>query len=95
MPSFDWPIATFPLYKYPLEENVQENQAIDKKCLAEVQELIESFRKRGTPVAGIIVEPIQGEGGDNHGSSEFFKGLRKITSDNHVALIVDEVSISI
>lgn len=91
MPSFDWPIATYPRYRYPLEENVKENQEIDGACLAEVQDLIQRYRKKGSPVAGLIVEPIQGEGGDNHGSSEFFKGLRKITADNGIAFIVDEV----
>ena len=91
VPSFDWPIATFPQYKYPLEENVSENQAIDGNCLAEVEDLIERFRKKGSPVAGLIVEPIQGEGGDNHGSSDFFKGLREITKRHNVGFIVDEV----
>jgi len=40
IPAFDWPIASFPEYKYPLEENVQENQREDKRCLAEVSLLI-------------------------------------------------------
>lgn len=36
IPSFDWPIAPFPRYKYPLEENVRENQQEDQRCLARV-----------------------------------------------------------
>lgn len=36
IPAFDWPIASFPEYKYPLEENVRHNQQEDKRCLAEV-----------------------------------------------------------
>lgn len=47
IPAFDWPIAHFPQYKYPLEENVRENQAEDAKCLAEVEELIEKYYKKG------------------------------------------------
>jgi len=43
------------------------------------------------PVAGMIVEPIQAEGGDNWASPRFFQGLRKITKELDVALIVDEV----
>nr|CAD7455813.1 unnamed protein product [Timema tahoe] len=35
IPAFDWPIASFPQYKYPLEDNKRENEAEDKKCLAE------------------------------------------------------------
>lgn len=36
IPSFDWPIAPFPRYKYPLEENERENQKEDERCLARV-----------------------------------------------------------
>ena len=64
---------------------------MDRKCLAEIQSLIQEYEKKGSPVAGLIIEPIQGEGGDNHGSGDFFRGLRKITKDAGVALIVDEV----
>jgi len=41
IPAFDWPIAPFPQYKYPLEDNVQENTAEDDRCLAAVEQLIE------------------------------------------------------
>ncbi|CAF4243665.1 unnamed protein product, partial [Rotaria magnacalcarata] len=34
IPSFDWPIAPFPRYKYPLEANERENAKEDEKCLA-------------------------------------------------------------
>ncbi|XP_026676956.1 4-aminobutyrate aminotransferase, mitochondrial-like, partial [Diaphorina citri] len=78
IPAFDWPIASFPKYKYPLEENERENKAEDEKCLAEVEDLITKYNKKGTPVAGIVVEPIQSEGGDNHGSNYFFQQLQKI-----------------
>jgi 4-aminobutyrate aminotransferase/(S)-3-amino-2-methylpropionate transaminase len=36
IPAFDWPIAPFPQYRYPLEENQRENDAEDKRCLAQV-----------------------------------------------------------
>nr|NVI72109.1 putative 4-aminobutyrate aminotransferase, mitochondrial-like protein [Cucujiformia] len=73
IPSLDWPIAHFPMYKYPLEENERENKAEDQKCLAEVEDLIEKYNKKGVPVAGIVIEPIQSEGGDNEASPEFFQ----------------------
>ena len=34
IPSLDWPIASFPRYKYPLEDHAAENQKEDSKCLA-------------------------------------------------------------
>jgi len=42
-------------------------------------------------VAAIIVEPIQGEGGDNHFPQEFFRNLRLIADANDCLLIFDEV----
>lgn len=92
VPSFNWPIASYPIYKYPLDANQTENEATDDKCLEEVQDLIEKYEKLGTPVAGMIIEPIQGEGGDNHGSSYFFKKLRKVAAENQVAFVCDEVT---
>lgn len=37
------------------------------------------YRKKKRTVAGIIVEPIQSEGGDNHASDDFFRKLRDIS----------------
>jgi L-lysine 6-transaminase len=42
-------------------------------------------------VAAIIVEPIQGEGGDNHFPKEFFTNLRRIADERDCLLIFDEV----
>jgi L-lysine 6-transaminase len=42
-------------------------------------------------VAAIIVEPIQGEGGDNHFPLEFFTNLRRIADEHDCLLIFDEV----
>lgn len=91
VPSFDWPVATFPQYRYPLEENIMYNQDQDKKSLAEVQDLIEEYRKKDIPVAGVVVEPIQSEGGDNEASPEFFQQLQRICKVNGMALLIDEV----
>nr|XP_045597671.1 4-aminobutyrate aminotransferase, mitochondrial-like isoform X2 [Procambarus clarkii] len=91
IPSMDWPVATFPRYKYPLEEHVRENQEEDKKCLEEVEDLIHKFNSRGKPVAGIVIEPIQAEGGDNHASPQFFQELQQIGKRTGAALLIDEV----
>lgn len=90
VPSFDWPIADFPKYRYPLEDNQRENRAEDARSLAHVEDLFETF-KRKRPVAGLIVEPIQAEGGDNHASDDYFRRLRKLCLDKGVAFICDEV----
>ncbi len=82
VPTIDWPVATFPKYKYPLEENVDYNRAEDDRCLKEVQELIDVYKvEKKRPVAGIVIEPIQSEGGDNHASPYFFQKLQKLAND--------------
>ena len=88
IPAFDWPQAEFPALKYPLEDHVKENVEEEQRCLREVERIIKEFRN---PVAAVIVEPIQSEGGDNHASPAFFQSLQEITKRNNVLFIVDEV----
>jgi 4-aminobutyrate aminotransferase/(S)-3-amino-2-methylpropionate transaminase len=88
IPAFDWPQASFPALKYPLEEHAEENAREEARCLAEVEEIITTYHN---PPAAIIVEPIQSEGGDNHASPAFFNGLREITRKHDILMIVDEV----
>jgi len=52
-----------------------------------VEDMLSSNRK----IVGMIVEPIQAEGGDNHASANFFRRLRQITRERNVSLIIDEV----
>ncbi|XP_028311028.1 4-aminobutyrate aminotransferase, mitochondrial [Gouania willdenowi] len=91
VPSFDWPIAPFPTLQYPLEEFVRENAQEEARCLEETEDLIVKWRQKGKPVAGIVIEPIQAEGGDNHASADFFIKLRKIATKHGCAFHVDEV----
>jgi len=86
IPSFDWPQASFPRLEYPLEDNIEANKKEEERCLAEVEDRICSW-----PIAAVVVEPIQSEGGDNHASPAFFQGLRDLTKKKGVLLIVDEV----
>lgn len=88
IPAFDWPQAPFPSLKYPLEEHAQENAQEEQRCLQETERLIKEWHN---PVAAVVVEPIQSEGGDNHASPAFFRGLREITKRHNVLFIVDEV----
>ncbi len=87
-PSFPWPTAPFPANKFPLEKHEAENKEKEAQSLAAVEAV---FRKHPGEVAAIIVEPIQGEGGDNHASNDFFGKLRKLTLEHEVAFIADEV----
>lgn len=95
VPAFDWPVAPFPALKYPLEANEAANEAEEARCLNEVEKLLKHSSQVTDPkdsrIAGMIVEPIQAEGGDNHASPAFFRALRDLAAQYGVAFIVDEV----
>lgn len=91
IPAFDWPIASFPRYKYPLQSNARENAEEDERCLSQVEDLIVGYQKKGCSVAGIVVEPIQSEGGDNEASPQFFQRLQRIGKKHGAGLLIDEV----
>jgi len=61
---------------------------VEKRCLEEVEKLITTYHNKP---AAVIIEPVQSEGGDNHASPEFFRGLRAVTKKHKVLFIVDEV----
>ncbi|OAA57392.1 aminotransferase class-III [Niveomyces insectorum RCEF 264] len=88
IPAFRWPQAPFPRLRYPLDKFAAENAAEEQRCLTAVETIITSWH---CPVAAIIVEPIQSEGGDNHASAAFFRGLQAVAQRHGAALIVDEV----
>ena len=46
-------------------------------------------------VVGIMVEPLQGEGGVRPGDLEYFLKLRKICDDNNILLVFDEVQVGV
>ena len=88
IPAFDWPAAPFPQLKYPLKDHARENAAEEHHCLQEVERLITEWH---SPPAAVVVEPIQSEGGDNHASPAFFRGLRELARKHNILFIVDEV----
>lgn len=89
-PVFEMPTANFPRLKYPLKDNIEYNKKEEEECLNDVRKKIKDWRAT-CPVAALIVEPIQSEGGDFHASAMFFQGLRNICTQEGVAFIVDEV----
>ncbi len=57
----------------------------------QVIEHIEDICTQNEYVAGLIIEPIQGEGGDNHFRPEFLKKLYDLSCEFNFLLIFDEV----
>ncbi|TPX52698.1 4-aminobutyrate---2-oxoglutarate transaminase [Synchytrium endobioticum] len=88
IPALNWPKATFPTIKYPYEEYDAENKKSEQQSLTELENLIKNWK---VPVAAVIIEPIQGEGGDNAASPAFYQNIRDLTKTLGVMMIVDEV----
>jgi len=88
-PKFDWPRIINPKVTFPLNsENTGKVEELEKKALSQIEKAIE---KDGDDIASLIIEPIQGEGGDNHFRREFFKNIRKICDMHEIMFILDEV----
>lgn len=84
-PKFDWPRIDNPKIDFDDLDGIEE-----KEKLA-VQQILNTIEENPDDIAGMIIEPIQGEGGDNHFRPEFFKQLRRIADENDILLIFDEV----
>jgi len=88
--KFDWPRVSCPHIDFSLPESEREKGVIarEKKAAQEIQAWI---AKRNVDICAIIIEPIQGEGGDNHFRGQWLKKLREICDENDILLIFDEV----
>ncbi len=92
-PKFDWPRITNPKITFPLNENnLKHVIELENKALAEIKQAIADNKD---DIAAIIIEAIQGEGGDNHFRKEFFIKLREICDENEIMFIIDEVQTGI
>jgi L-lysine 6-transaminase len=88
--KFPWPRISTPMLNFALPESERLADVAKKEKLAE-KEIREVLAQKAVDIAAIIIEPIQGEGGDNHFRPEFFKLLRQLCDENDVLLIFDEV----
>ena len=91
-PKFDWPRITNPKITFPLDKNLDQVVALEDKAIAEIKDAISNNPDN---IASMIIEPIQGEGGDNHFRCEFMQELRSIADENDIMLIYDEVQTGI
>jgi len=87
-PKFDWPRISNPKVRFPLNAHLSEVQKMENQAKSEIEQAIS---EHGADIAALIIEPIQGEGGDNHFRPEFLQFLRKITEENDIIFICDEV----
>lgn len=88
-PLFNWPRIENPKCTFPLEDhNLFSTIEAEKRAIEQIKAVLE---KEADDIAAIIIEPIQGEGGDNHFRPEFFAQLKELSLKYDVLLIADEV----
>ncbi|TES88910.1 MAG: L-lysine 6-transaminase [Anaerolineales bacterium] len=88
-PKFDWPRVVNPYLRFPVtDEIVEEVKTLEETAYAQIETAVDQYKG---DVAALIIEPIQGEGGDNHFRPEFFKELRRLADKYEFMLIYDEV----
>ena len=75
---------------FRLPESKREADVIEREQKAE-REIRDFIEQRNIDICAIIIEPIQGEGGDNHFRGEWLQKLRTISDENDILLIFDEV----
>jgi L-lysine 6-transaminase len=88
--KFDWPRVSCPGIDFSLPESEREADVIAREAKAE-REIRDFIAKGKIDICAIIIEPIQGEGGDNHFRGEWLRKLRQICDENDILLIFDEV----
>ena len=88
-PKFDWPRIINPKVTFPCEgANLAAVEAVEQQAVAQI---LEAVRQNPDDIACLIIEPIQGEGGDNHFRPEFMRKLRELADEHDFLLIFDEV----
>ena len=81
-PKFDWPRVTTPKIR---GGNVEWREELA------MRQARQAFLDHPDEIAAIIIEPIQGEGGDNHFRPDFLQSLRDLADEKEALLIFDEV----
>ncbi len=89
-PKFPWPRILAPAldFSLPLPQRLLAVEEQERQAEAQIRDVL---RRKADDIAAVIIEPIQGEGGDNHFRGEFLQTLRQICDENEILLIYDEV----
>ena len=92
-PKFNWPRVINPKIQFPMNaENLENVISLEEQSIRQVKDAIYNNQN---DIAALIVEPIQGEGGDNHFRGEYLQTLRELALENEFLLIFDEVQTGI
>ncbi|MEM0962913.1 MAG: L-lysine 6-transaminase [Bacteroidota bacterium] len=86
-PKFDWPRISNP----KIRGGGADDRPVEEREAAALAEAKQAFQDHPDRIAAIILEPIQGEGGDNHFRPAFLQALRNLADEEDALLIFDEV----
>tara|TARA_B100000614_G_scaffold228123_1_gene219684 strand:- start:3422 stop:4774 length:1353 start_codon:yes stop_codon:yes gene_type:complete len=92
-PKFEWPRIENPHLSFPLTDEVLK--LVKEKEKLAVKQIEQAIFDNPDDIAALIIEPIQGEGGDNHFRCRFFEKLRNLADEHEFLLIYDEVQTGI
>ena len=88
-PKFDWPRIDNPKLSFPITGRVLEDvKKAEDVAITQIEMAVKQYQG---DIAALILEPIQGEGGDNHFRPEFMKTLRALADKHEFLLIFDEI----
>lgn len=88
-PKFDWPRIENPKLRFPVTNEVLADvKHTEEIAIAQIEAAV---RQYPGDIAALIIEPIQGEGGDNHFRPEFFAELRRLADEHEFLFIADEI----
>ena len=88
-PKFDWPKIINPKLEFPLtDQGISDTKENEDLAVKQIKMAIENNPDQ---ISCLIIEPIQGEGGDNHFRCRFFEKLRELADSYDFLLIYDEV----
>ncbi len=88
--KFPWPRVKTPFIDYSLPAAARDADAAAKERAVEA-EIRGILEQQADDIAAIIIETIQGEGGDNHFRAAWLQTLRRLCDEFDVLLIFDEV----
>ncbi len=87
-PTFDWPRIDAPAIAFPLADHLDEVVQAEQRSLEQARA---AFAAHPHDIACVLVEPIQGEGGDNHFRPEYLQALQSLAHEHDALFVVDEV----
>ncbi len=88
-PKFRWPRILNPKLRFPITSEVLKE--VEKNERIAFGQIRDALKKNPKDIACLIIEPIQGEGGDNHFRPEFLHALEEICRKHDIMFILDEI----